>query len=344
MSTLKVALVGSGHIASVKHLPALRALKSKAQTVAICDLNVEQGKALAAQFDVPGFHTDLGEMLKVEKPDVVDICTPPKTHAAIALTCIEAGAHVLIEKPMCQTEQECDQVMEAAQKHGRKICVGHSDLFYPSFYKARQMVDAGQIGTFRGMRIHLSTPTDYITSKPDHWGNKLPGGVFGESGPHVVYMTLAFINPIAKVQVLGLKVLEEYPWSPYEDYRLDLVGERAISTISMIYSTKQWGAQVELWGTDGFLRADLQSQALVHVRREELRTASVGLSSLGEAAQIVKSGLGTALEVVTKRYMPTHQALMGAFFDSILQNTESPVPASEGKESIRVMNLITEQL
>ncbi|MFN2500332.1 MAG: hypothetical protein ABR557_14730, partial [Pyrinomonadaceae bacterium] len=46
------------------------------------------------------------------------------------------------------------------------------------------------------MRIMLSTPTDYMTSREDHWAHKLPGGVIGESGPHIVYMTLAFINPI----------------------------------------------------------------------------------------------------------------------------------------------------
>jgi predicted dehydrogenase len=336
--------VGSGYIAGVKHLPALKNLRTKAATVAICDLNEDQAVDLARKFEIPKVYKDLGEMLAQEKPDVVDICTPPKTHAPIALQCIEGGAHLLIEKPMCQTVEECDQVMEAAEKKGLKICVGHSDLFYPSFYKARQMVKDGEIGAFRGMRIHLSTPVDYITAKEDHWGNKLPGGVFGESGPHVVYMTLAYINPIKEVQVLGRKLLSEYPWSPYEDYRLNLVGDEGTCTISMIYSTKQWQAEVDIWGTEGALRMDLESQKLIKTRREELKAVPVALSSLGEVAQIFKSGLETGVDMLTGRYTQTHQEMMRAFFDAIVNDTASPVPPGEGRESIRVMNMITEQL
>lgn len=344
MSNLKVALIGSGYIASVKHLPALQNLRKSAQTAAIVDLNVDQANELAGKFDVPAVYSDMAEMLEKEKPDVVDICTPPKTHAPIALQCLEAGAHVLIEKPMCQTIDECDQVMEAAKKHSRKICLAHSDLFYPSFMRARKMVEAGEIGEFRGMRIHLSTPLDYITSKPDHWAHKLPGGVLGETGPHIVYMTLAFINPIMDTQIMGRKRLEQYPWSPYEDYRISLAGESATCTATLIYSTTQWAAQVDLWGTDGSVRIDLESQYLVHSRRQELKLVPVGLSSLSEATQIVTSGIRTAVNVVSGRHVQTHQQLMHQFFDSISNGSKSPVPGEEGREAIRVMNLLTDQL
>src|SRR5256885_13239843 len=101
--------------------------------------------------------------------------------------------------------------------------------------KARELVAEGRIGTLRGMRIFLSTPTDYITSNPEHWANKLPGGVIGETGPHIVYMTLAFINPIVDVHAAGRKLLPEYPWSPYEDYRIDLAGETATASIILTY-------------------------------------------------------------------------------------------------------------
>ncbi len=344
MSRLKVALVGSGYIASVKHLPALKNLRKQADAVAICDLNEEQAGKLASEFEIGKVYTELGEMLETENPDVVDICTPPKTHAPIALQCIEAGANVLIEKPMCQTVDECDQVMKAAEQHKLKICVAHSDLFYPSFIKARQMTEAGAIGTFRGMRIHLSTPIDYITSKPDHWAHKLPGGVLGETGPHVIYMTLALISPIKEAHVVARKVLEEYPWSPYEDYRIELVGEDATSTITLIYSTNHWAAQIEIWGTDGSLIADLESQSLVHYKRDELKAIPVGLSSVGQATQILKSGAQMALRKLSGRYTQTHQEIMQAFFKSITNGSPSPVPGEQGREAIRVMNELTKQL
>ncbi|HET9327749.1 MAG TPA: Gfo/Idh/MocA family oxidoreductase [Candidatus Eisenbacteria bacterium] len=344
MRTLKTALVGSGYIAGVKHLPALKNLKGRSETVAIVDLNEAQARDLAGKFGVPKVYKDVGEMLRTEKPDVVDICTPPKTHTPIALQCIEGGAHVLIEKPMCQTEAECDTVMAAAEKAKRKICVGHSDLFYPSFNKGRELFEKGEIGAFRGMRIHLSTPVDYITSKPDHWAHKLPGGVFGESGPHVVYMTLAYISPIRDVQIVGRKMLPEYPWSPYEDYRLNLIGDQGTCTISMIYTTKQWQAEVAVWGTEGTLHMDLETQKLLKIKREELKMVPVALGSLGEVAQTLGSGLETGMDLLTGRYTQTHQEMMRAFFDAIVNDTDSPVPPSQGKESIRVMNMITAKL
>jgi predicted dehydrogenase len=340
---LKVAVVGTGLIATLKHLPALRNLRNL-DLVAVCDVNREHAEKVVAEFGSPPVYTDLGKMLAEVKPDIVDICTPPKLHARMALQCLEGGANLLIEKPMCQTVEECDEVMALAKKLDREICIAHSDLFYPSFAKARKLVEGGKIGKFRGMRIHLSTPIDYITSKPDHWAHKLPGGVFGETGPHIVYMTLAYINPIREVHVVGRKVLDEYPWSPFEDYRLELVGDNGTCTVSLLYTTNQWGADVELWGTEGTIRHDLESQTLIHKTRPKLKAVPVGISSVGESAQIISSGMATAFDLATKRYSQTHQALLSAFGDALRQGKPSPVPAAEGRESIRVMNLISDKL
>src|SRR5579884_2326115 len=209
---LKAAVAGTGLIATVKHLPAWNRIPDLATLVAIADVDAERGAQVAQQFNVPRAYTDLGELLEREKPDVVDICTPPRTHAPLAIQAMRGGAHVLVEKPFAVTVEECDEILEVANETGRSVCVGHSDLFYPSYMRIRRAVQGGAIGEFRGMRIFLSTPVDYITSKPDHWANALPGGVIGETGPHVVYMTVPFINPIIDVQVQASKLLPAYSW------------------------------------------------------------------------------------------------------------------------------------
>lgn len=344
MPKLKVAVVGTGLIATAKHLPALKNLAKIVDLVAICDVNAEQAQKVAADFGGPKTYTDLATMLERERPDIVDICTPPKLHASMALESIQRGAHVLIEKPMCQTVEECDAVIAAAVQHGKQVCVAHSDLFYPSFAKARELVAANAIGTLRGMRIHLSTPVDYITSKPDHWAHKLPGGVFGESGPHVVYMALAFLERVTRTTVVARKVLPEFPWSPFEDYRLEIEGEKATCSVSMIYTTNQWGAEVEIWGNDGSLRMDLENQTLIHRDRQNLRMVPIGLGAIGEAVQILSSGWSTAFDMLTKRYTQTHQELIRAFAAAIIEGKPSPIPPEQGRESIRVMQMITAQL
>ena len=344
MEKLKIAVIGSGLIATVKHLPALKNLRSQIETIALVDVNVEQGKTLASKFNIPKVYSDVGEMIEAEGPDIVDICTPPKTHFSIAKLCLEKGCHTLIEKPMAQTTEECAELIRLGKESGKKIMVAHSDLFYPSFWKARKAIESNRLGKLRGMRIHLSTPIDYITSKEDHWANKLPGGVFGESGPHVVYMSLPFVGNVQDVQVVGKKVLSEYPWSPYEDYRLELIGERCISSISMIYTTHDWAGQVEFWAEHGSIRIDIENQSFIQTKRSQLRAMPVALSTLGDATQIVTGLMKTGTDLVLRRYTQTHQVMLQQFAESIIHNRPVPVPPEEGLESIRVMNMITSKL
>lgn len=340
---LRAAVVGTGFIATRKHIPAYRKVASLVDLVAVADVNEDAAREVAARFGVPGAYGSVEDLVEREHPDLVDVCTPPRTHAEVALKAIERGCHVLIEKPMAMSVEECDRIIEAAKGRGISVAVAHSDLFYPPFARARRMVAGGAIGKFRGMRIFLSTPTDYMTSKEDHWAHRLPGGVIGESGPHAVYMTLAFINPIREVMAIGSR-LEPYPWSRYDDYRIDLVGEDATSSITAVYTSDQWAAEVDVWGSGGLLKLDLELMSLVDHRRPGLghwRVASSGVLASGA----ILGDIGrTGLAALTGRYRNTHDLLVEGFIRSILHGRRPPVTAQEGREAVRVMGLIAEQL
>lgn len=344
MDPLRVGLIGSGFIAKQKHLPAWKKAAGTAEVVALCDPNAAQAEALALEYSIPKVYTDFETMLAELNLDAVDICTPPRTHADLAVRALQAGSHALIEKPMAISTAECDRIIAAAQAAGRKICVAHSDLFYPSFLKARELLAKGAIGEFRGMRIFLSTPVDYITSKPDHWAHKLPGGVIGETGPHVIYMTLAFINPISGVHLDARKQLTQFPWSPFEDYRIELAGEHATCSVVLTYATTQWAVQLDLWGSDGHMKFDLETQALVLHGRPDLNPVTLGLSAVKEAGQVLAGMFGTTLDYVTGRFENTHERLMRDFVASIRNGGPTPVPPEEGREAVRVMDLMVRQL
>ncbi|MBI1883148.1 MAG: Gfo/Idh/MocA family oxidoreductase [Chlamydiae bacterium] len=343
MGKISVAIVGTGLIAGKKHLPAFLKLKKEIGSLCLVDPNREAAQKLAQTFGVEKIYGSLSELLAKEKPNLVDICTPPRTHVGIALEALRAGCHVFVEKPMAMNIQECDQMIEASQKFRKKICVGHSDLFYPPFLKARERVSKGAIGQFMGMKIFLSTPTDYMTSKKEHWANKLPGGVIGESGPHVVYMTLAFIPKILDVKVTSLKLLSQFPWSPYEDYRIELIGEKAASSITSIYTTDQWAATVDLWGTKGMLRLDLELMTLVRYRRNSFKPWQIALSGLNEATQLVSGTMKTGFQTIFGCFKRTHDLLIEKFVDAVLNDKPSPVSAEEGREAVRVMDLVVRQ-
>jgi len=341
---MTVGIIGSGFIAKQKHLPAWKKVGREAQVVALSDPNVAQAEELARAYGIAGVYKDYRQMLEAEQLDVVDICSPPRTHAELAIGSLKAGAHALIEKPMAINTEECDQILAVAQENGRKICVAHSDLFYPSFLKAREIVKQGSIGDFGGMRIFLSTPVDYITSKPDHWAHRLPGGVIGETGPHVIYMALAFINPIQTVRVDARKQLNQFPWSPYEDYRLDLIGDNATCSVALTYATNRWAVQLDLWGSEGHLKFDLETQTLIVHGRSDLKPMTLGVSAVKEAGQMLSGTLGTSLSYLTGRFENTHERLVREFVESIRSGSPTPVPPEEGREAVRVMDLLVSQL
>jgi len=344
LERIRVGVIGSGFIAKQKHLPAWKKAGKDAQVVALCDPNIAQAEELARVHEIPKVYKDFPQMLEAERLDVVDICSPPRTHAEIAIHSLKSGAHALIEKPMAINTEECDQIVAAAKESGRKICVAHSDLFYPSFLKAREIVKQGTIGNFSGMRIFLSTPVDYITSKPDHWAHRLPGGVIGETGPHVIYMTLAFINPIQSVRVDARKQLKEFAWSPYEDYRLELIGDNATCSVALTYATNRWAVQLDVWGSEGHLKFDLETQALIVHGRSDLKPVTLGVSAVKEAGQLLGGTLGTSLSYLTGKFENTHERLVREFVESIRNGSATPVPPEEGREAVRVMDLLVSQL
>ena len=194
------------------------------------------------------------------------------------------------------------------------------------------------------MRIFLSTPVDYITSKPDHWAHKLPGGVIGETGPHVIYMTLAFISPIRAVRIDARKQLARFPWSPYEDYRLDLIGDEASCSVALTYATDRWAVQLDLWGSEGHMKFDLETQTLLIHGRADLKPMTLGLSAVKEATEMLGGAIGTGLSYVTGKFENTHERLIREFVDSIRNGSPTPVPPEEGREAVRVMDLLVSQL
>src|SRR4029079_12389970 len=96
MTPLKAVIVGSGLIANLKHIPAFKKHHRKVQLSAVCDVNLEAAKKVAAAHDIPHAYDSVADMIAKEKPDIVDICTPPKTHASIAIDAMHRGCHVLI--------------------------------------------------------------------------------------------------------------------------------------------------------------------------------------------------------------------------------------------------------
>lgn len=342
---LKVGIVGCGAIASIRHIPAFLKLKSNITLQAVCDKNEELAKNTAYKYGIPGIYTDLSQMLSGEKLDIIDICTPPQVHAPLTVEALESGCHVILEKPMALKTTDCDQMISTAQQHNKKLCVIHNQLFYPPVLKARKLVAQSAIGDFIGMRIFMSDPQDEMIMRENYWIHQLPGGIIGETGPHPVYKSIAFIGNVRNVEVIAARRLE-HAWAPFDEFRIDLEGEQGYSSIVISYTSRRRASTIEIMGTEGALHLDLLSMLLVrHGKDGSMNPAALARYSLGTAGRMIGGVVGNAYRVLTGQgEFYGHNTIIRGFVDSILNDSQPPITGEEGRETTRVLEMVVAKL
>lgn len=144
MSKLKIAVIGAGSI-SEAHLEAYRS-NEEVEIYAICDLNEERARAKAASYGASRVFTDYRELLALPEIHSVSICTWNNSHAEIAIAALQAGKHVLVEKPLCKTVEEALQVEEAVRKSGRLLQVGFVRRYAGQTQLLKQFIDQNELG------------------------------------------------------------------------------------------------------------------------------------------------------------------------------------------------------
>lgn len=184
---LRIAVIGGGAGIAATHLEAIAALP-EARLVGMSDLSAERLEPRAAQAGVPAFG-DHRAMLAELRPDLAVICTPHPSHAALALDCFAAGAHVLVEKPVAVSVGEADRMVAAAAAAGLTLAVSFQQRFRPEVEQARAMVERGELG--RLLRVLCIEPwfrtAAYYRSAGwrGTWGGE-GGGVLMNQAPHTL--------------------------------------------------------------------------------------------------------------------------------------------------------------
>lgn len=143
---VRVGLIGAGAIAQVSHLPALARIPG-VKVVALCD--VDQGKArrVASRYNVPRATTSYEELAGLEDVDAVDICLPNHLHAPAALAALQAGKHVLCERPFSRSSAEAREMVAAAAKADRVLMSGFNSRFREDVTVLKRFVTGGEIGS-----------------------------------------------------------------------------------------------------------------------------------------------------------------------------------------------------
>ncbi len=206
---VRIGIIGCGGIANGKHMPALKKLPN-VEMVAFCDIIEEKAVKAAREFGVPGakVFTDYKELLKEQDIDVVHVLTPNKQHSFITVDALEAGKHVMCEKPMAINSAEAKKMIDAAKRTGKKLTIGYQNRFRPECLYLKKVCEAGDLGDIYYARAQAirrrAVPTWGVFLDAENQG----GGPLIDIGTHALDLTLWEMNNYEPAMVVGTKYRE----------------------------------------------------------------------------------------------------------------------------------------
>ncbi|WP_405108070.1 Gfo/Idh/MocA family oxidoreductase [Paenibacillus sp. FSL K6-1217] len=205
----RVGVIGCGGIANGKHLPAL-SRQDKVQVVAFCDIIKERAEKAAEQYGSAdaAVYTDYQELLQDASIDIVHVLTPNDAHADISIAALEAGKHVMCEKPMAKTAADAKRMAEAAKRTGKKLTIGYDNRFRQDSLYLKKVCEAGELGHIYYAKAHAIRRRAVPT-----WGvfldeEKQGGGPLIDIGTHALDLTLWMMDNYKPKVVLGTKYHE----------------------------------------------------------------------------------------------------------------------------------------
>jgi len=157
MKPIRVAIVGCGRISDL-HQMGYRG-REDAKIVAVCDTNKACAKKKAKEWGAEKIYTDYQQVLEDKEVDVVELLTPHHLHCPMTIQAAQAGKHVSVQKPMAISATEADEMIAAANKAGVTLRVYENFVYYAPAVRAKAMIEAGEIGDIRTIRMHVNTGT-----------------------------------------------------------------------------------------------------------------------------------------------------------------------------------------
>jgi len=195
MDKIGIGVIGSGGIFRNLHAPYYE-MTDRAQIVAVADVNAESAAKVAEQFGAE-VCTDYRALLERDDIDAVDVSTHPKPHRDITVAAATAGKHVLMEKPMCRTVAEADEMVAAAEKAGVMLQVAYMRPFHPVSQKLKELLTDGTLGD-----VHMVYCNQVGWFKPAHpwlFIREESGGMLVEQAIHEFDVWLWLYGPAKSV-------------------------------------------------------------------------------------------------------------------------------------------------
>ncbi|MFS0750746.1 Gfo/Idh/MocA family protein [Oceanobacillus sp. 1P07AA] len=281
MSKLRMGIIGVGGIAETRHIPAYLHLQDIVEVTAVCDVNRVRAEEVANKFDIATVFENYQDIFPVV--DAVTICTPNKFHAEIAVRALEAGIHVLCEKPMAMTTQEAEVMLAASEKSGKLLSIAYHYRFVESVQLAKKtMNEVGDplVTRVQAMRRRKVPGWGVFTNKEMQGGGSLI-----DWGCHLLDAALWMLDKRKPIEVSG-------------------------QTYNRLSKTPN---QINEWGTFDHHTFDVDDHVTAYIRFDDHSTilfeCSWAANIKEDTTQISISGVDGGLQVFPfESYTPKHGA------------------------------------
>jgi predicted dehydrogenase len=328
-SQVRVGVIGTSWWTAAGHLPCLKS-HDGAKLVAICGRNRARAEGLAAKCEIPRVFTDYREMIEKAGLDAIVIITPDDLHYPMTMDALDAGLHVLCEKPLAGTAAEAREMYEKAEAAGVKHMTYFTYRWFPHYAHLKALIDQGYIGRC----LHCSTTYLAGFARGSHYAwrydRNRANGALGDLGSHMIDLARWYVGEIEEVSA-GMEVFCER--TTLEGEPLDSANDAAMSTVKFangalgtiqVSSVAHVGSrgqqhQILLHGEDGALELNASTSDGAEIRgarrgEDEYQTLQIPDSLWGHLGETAPY-LGRILDVFTTQSVGDR-----LFIDSILEN------------------------
>ncbi len=333
---VKVGIIGTGGIARGAHLPAYQKVPN-VEIVAVSDVVEEATQSAAAQFNVPHVFTDFQKMLEMDEIDAVSVCTPNFMHAKASIAALEAGKHVLCEKPLALNAKEGQAMVDTAKRTGKKLMCGLNNRLRGDAQALKRFAEAGYLGD-----VYYARAQALRRRGIPGWGvfidkEKQGGGPLIDIGVHILDLALFIIGHPKPVAVSGQTYVKF-------GHRKDVVG------LMGQWDTKKFTVEdfaVGLVRFENGMTLTLESSFCANIEQREIFNFTLLGDKGGCQLDPVKmfSEVNKTLIDMTPVHLPqvrTHEREIQLFIEAIREDKPVPIPAEEALMVTKILDGIYE--
>ncbi|MGH7507626.1 MAG: Gfo/Idh/MocA family protein [Longimicrobiales bacterium] len=250
---LRFGLIGCGDIGRLR--AAAIAATATHRLTAVSDVDSKRSAQLGAKYGAVN-DRDWRTLLQRDDVDAIVVSTPPALHEEMCIAAMEAGKHVLCEKPLARSPAECRSMVAAAERTGRVLATGFNYRFYPSFLLARELLGQGTIGELSHVRSYGGYSATSHNQPWVHDAEVVGGGALHDIGIHLIDLTRSFLGEVAEVTGFATAEIWNYPGCEDNGFVLMRSPQGRVATLHASWT--EWGRYqflIELVGATGRIRA-----------------------------------------------------------------------------------------